>query len=152
MRAALLLAISLLTACDGGAPAPAPVGSEATTGEVRARIVPRGEEAVTLRTGASVPVSLPPGFTVYPGARIISNTVVEREGTRRVLIVFETPDSLAKVMMFHRGQAEAAGVILALDVGGAEQASIGGRLLAGGDVTITMRRGPAVTRVEFSAN
>lgn len=158
MRAAVAFSIAplaiVLAGCRGDA-APEPPSSErpaATLGEQRASIAPHDGDAVLLRSGPKVPVSLPPGFTVYPGATVLSSTVVEREGARRVLLVFETPDPLAKVMAFHRGQAQAAGAVLTLDLGGPEQASIGGRLSSGGEFTISARQGAAGTRVEFSAN
>lgn len=154
MRAVLLPIIAVLAGCgERAAPEPAPSMSvEPATGEVRARIVPPGEEAVTLRSGARVPIILPPGFLIYPGARVISNSVAERGGSRRILIVFETPDPLAEVMTFYRGQADAAGAVLTLDLGGPEQASIGGRLPSGGMLSITARQGATATRVEFAHN
>ncbi len=103
-----------------------------------------------MRSGPAVPVTLPTGFTIYPGARITGNTVVQRGDARRVLVEFQTRDPVAKVMQFHRAQAQAAGVSLTLDLDGTEAASIGGRTAAGGDFALTARRAGLVTRVEMA--
>lgn len=121
-------------------------------GEVRAPVAPRGEGAAVMRSGPQVPVRLPRGFTLYPGAQVISNTVVERAGRRRVLLVFETRDPHAKVILFYRAQAAAAAVPLDLDLGGGERASIGGSLPGGGNLAITAQRDGDGTRVAFSAD
>lgn len=153
----VLAAVQLAGCCERAddrhaSSAPAGASREPGSGEVRARIAPRGEAATLMRSGPQVPIDLPPGFTLYPGAQVISNTVVERAGARRVLLVFETPDALAEVMLFYRAQARGAGVALSLDLGGEERASIGGPLVGGGELAIAARRGPAGTRVEISAN
>lgn len=159
------LFLALLAGCDRGGtrregadgrePAPAPANSfhrDDASGEVRARIVADGKDAVTLRSGDEVPVRLPPGFTLYPGARVIANTAVERGAARRVLLVFETPDPLAKVMLFYRAQAQGAGVALTLDLNGSGAASIGGHTPAGSGFTLTARRVGERTRAELGAD
>lgn len=158
MRAIAVLVLLIFTGC-GDAPvdgrsksAPAEPSQPLTAGETRQHIAPTGGAGAIVRSGPLVPVRLPPGFTLYPGAKVTGNTVVEGAGKRRVLLVFETPDPLEKVMAFHRGQADAAGTTLTLDLGTPEQASIGGRLPSGGHLTISARQRPAGTRVEFSAN
>lgn len=102
-----------------------------------------------MRSGLAVPVILPRGFTVYPGARVTGNTVAQLSNTRRVLVQFETPDPVAEVMLFYRAQARAAEVSLTLDLGGTEAASIGGRT-ADGDFALTARRAGSVTRAEMA--
>ena len=49
---------------------------DSSTGEATATITTE-EGTATLRSGASVPVELPAGFTTYPGAEVVSNTVVQ---------------------------------------------------------------------------
>ena len=156
MERRLLLAIVLaLPACgEAGRKEPRATpsyGHDASSGEVRARIVPRGEPVATMRSGANVPVSLPRGFTLYPGAKLVSSTLVERGDRRRVLVVFETAGSPAEVMLFYRAQAGAAAATVLLDVGGEERASLGGRLAEGREFAISVRRAGGTTRVEWSA-
>lgn len=155
----LALAGLSLAACSDSVSTPTPreapsgsYGSHPASGEIRGRITPRGEAAVTLRSGPQVPIRLPPGFTLYPGATVISNTVVERAGKRQALLVFETPDPLTEVTLFFRAQAEASGVALTLDLGGRDRASIGGTLADGGRVVIAAHQIPAGTRVELSVD
>lgn len=103
-----------------------------------------------MRSGPGVPVVLPPGISVYPGARIIETTLVESGGERRILMKFETPDPVAKVMLFHRAQALAANVSLTLDLDGPDVASIGGRTAKGGDFALTAYSSGSRTRAELS--
>ena len=157
MRFVLIAAALLLGACAQqddrrqGAVAGANDDPPLTAGEERARIAPHGEQAATLRSGSQVPVTLPPGFTLYPGARVIANTIVERAGVRRILLTFETPNPLPSVMRFYRGQAAAAGASLAFDMGANGRASLGGTTAAQGAFVVTARQDAGITRVELSA-
>lgn len=152
-----LLAAALLASCAEQEPkhpdaGPSVAEAELTSGEERLQIAPKGEAATILRSGPQVPLRLPRGFTLYPGAEIISNTVVQREGVPRVLLVFETSEGLNKVMAFYRAQAKLEGIPLSLDLGAEEQASIGGSLPGGGKIAISARRTGDTTRVEFAAS
>jgi hypothetical protein len=156
MRVCLLLLPIMLVACEnrGAAPVPAPTphfSRDAESGETRAGIGVGGQRT-ELRSGARVPVVLPAGLAIYPGARVLGNTIVARGNTQRVLIEFETSDPVAKVMLFHRAQLQTAGASLTLDLYGAEAASIGGRTAAGGDFALTARRSAGRTIVELSAS
>ena len=111
---------------------------------------PPALETLEMRSGSTVPVTLPRGFTIYPGARVTRNTVVQLSDTRRVLVEFETRDPIAKVMLFHRAQARSAGASLTLDLDGTEAASIVGRTGAGGEFALTARREGSVTRAEMA--
>jgi len=142
-----------LVACSDGEPrrasredAPAPL----TSGEERARIDHPGQPSATMRSGPNVPVHLPQGFTVYPGAKVISNTVVDRGGKRQALLVFETVDPVERVIAFYRARAAAAGATITLDLGSEERASLGGSLANGGDFAIAARQRSGGTRVEFA--
>lgn len=122
----------------------------AGNGETRARIKTGRGTAVELRSGATVPIVLPTGFTLYPGAEVVRTTTVERGGARRMLIEFRTSHPVAKVLLFHRAQAQAAGAVLEFDLDGSDAASIGGRLAGGGDFALTARADGKVTRVEMA--
>lgn len=146
MRWLALLLAFILAGCgdqarDGGKPA---------GGKRLARATAGADAEPMMRSGPQVPVHLPPGFTLYPGARVISNTVIERGGKRGALLVFETPDPLAKVMLFYRAQAAAAGMTLELDLGGDDRASLGGTLRSGAHMTLSGRQESGVTRAEFA--
>lgn len=156
MRCFLAFAVVLLLAGSGcserDAPRPGVIDSktsEQTSGETRHTITPRGESQVVSRSGPRVPVTLPAGFTLYPGAQVIANTIVERDGNERILVVFETTGQIADVMAFYRRQVAEAGGTFKLDVGGETRASLGGTLAQGGSFAISVRQG-ATTRVEIA--
>ncbi len=144
MRTSSFVLPIFLMACQerGAAPGPSPeptLSDALTAGETRGRIALGKDAAAIMRSGARVPVVLPPGFTIYPGAKVTGNTLIEQDDGWRALVEFETPDPVAKVLLFHRAQAEAAGVSLTLDLAGPKAASIGGRTAAGGDFALTAR-------------
>ncbi|WP_375290628.1 hypothetical protein [Qipengyuania sp.] len=118
------------------------------SGTIHARIG-EGESAVQLRSGSEEPVSLPPGFTLFPGARVVQNNTVEGAGAVRSLIVQTSPQPLAEVMLFYRQQASAAGIATTLDIMGDGQASLGGvgRSL---EFAVSARRVGYATRIELS--
>lgn len=154
------IASAALAACDPRAseppPAPRSDAPALTKAEQRAIVGLPDGDAATLRTGPNVPLGLPRGISLYPGARVISSTLIERGiergGARGILLVFETTDPIEKVMLHYRGEARAAGVLLTLDLGGADRASLGGTMRAGGELAIAAWRVPAGTRVELSAS
>jgi len=84
--------------------------------EMTTRITgPDGEEVVA-RTGADVAVDLPNGFTMYPGAKVVSNTTFSNvdEGSGN-MVLFESGDSPKEISAFFREQAEKAGITIQID-------------------------------------
>ncbi len=84
--------------------------------EMTTRITgPDGEEVVA-RTGADVAVKLPDGFSMYPDAKVVSNTTVSNanQGSGS-MVVFESDDSPKDISDFYRKQAEKAGVTIQID-------------------------------------
>lgn len=84
------------------------------------------EGTATMRTGSNVPVDLPLGFTVYPGAEVVSNTVISHGEGEGTMIVFTTDDSPEQVTEFYRGQAEAAEIEVKISLSVNDGAMIGG--------------------------
>ena len=85
------------------------------TGDTSASIM-TDEGLVTMKSGSTAQVSeLPGGFTVYPGATIVSNTVVERGDGAGAMIIFETSDSPEQIAAHYRAEAEAADVPVEAD-------------------------------------
>lgn len=72
---------------------------------------PDGEQ-VAVRSGAQAVEGMPDGFSVYPGATVVTSTTVNTTDGSGVLVVLTTPDAPDKVIQFYRGQAEAAGVTI----------------------------------------
>jgi hypothetical protein len=96
------------------------------TGETAMTI--KGEDGTaTLRSGANVPVSLPDGFSLYPGAKVITNTVVNQPDGQGTMVMFETGDAANKVIAHFRKEAEKAGFDIQID------ANMNGSLMIGGE-------------------
>ncbi len=85
------------------------------TGETSARIE-TAEGTATMRSGASVPVKLPDGITIYPGAQVVSNTVVDHAGGSGSMVTLRSEDTPQQVSAHYRREAEAAGYKIALEM------------------------------------
>lgn len=84
------------------------------TGETRMSLE-TDEGTATLRSGKDVPVDLPGGFSLYPGSRVTSNSVIEQGERTGSMVLFEVDDPPEDVIAHFRKQAEAAGVELQMD-------------------------------------
>lgn len=88
----------------------------------------KGEDGTaTLRSGADVPVDLPDGFSLYPGAKVITNTIVDQPDGKGTMVMFETDAAADKVMAHFRKEAEDAGFNIQID------ANMNGSLMIGGE-------------------
>jgi hypothetical protein len=70
----------------------------------------------TLRAGANVPVSLPDGFSLFPGSKVVSNTVVNEPDGKGTLVTFEAQAPADKVVAHYRDAAKAAGFDIQLEM------------------------------------
>lgn len=87
-----------------------------------------GEDGTaTLRSGADVPVDLPDGFSLFPGAKVITNTVVSQPDGKGTMVMFETEATADEVMAHFRQQAEDSGFEIQID------ANMNGSLMIGGE-------------------
>jgi hypothetical protein len=80
----------------------------------------------TLRSGAEVPVSLPDGFSLYPGSKVVTNTVVKQADGQGTMVMFETDAAADKVIAHYREQAKAAGFDIQLEMNANGTQMIGG--------------------------
>lgn len=86
------------------------------TGETRITI-PQKDGIATLRSGQKVPVTLPEGFSLFPGARVVGNSLVTRTGGgQNALVTFDTDAPAAQVIAHYREQAKAAGFVIAIEL------------------------------------
>ncbi len=123
LAAVCLVGALLLSSCgsDNSGEFEAEDGSEGSysfneeNGETIARIT-TDEGTAEMRSGENVPVDLPSDFSMYPGAKVVSNTTVRQGNGKGALIVFETADSPEKVAGFYRKQAESAGIDIAMEM------------------------------------
>ena len=74
------------------------------------------EGTATMQSGENVKADLPDGFTVYPGAKVVSATNVDSPESKGSLLMMETSDSPDKVAAFYRKQAAAAGIKIEMEM------------------------------------
>ena len=136
LRTPVVLAFAALLAACGSETSGEIVTGEGETGEYTidrasgetSASIETPDGTATMRSGANVPVDLPDGFSLYPGAKVITNTVVDHADNKGNMVTFETGDSPKKVAAYYRKQAEAAGIKVQID------ATInGGSMIAGDD-------------------
>jgi hypothetical protein len=88
----------------------------------------KGEDGeATLRSGANVPVSLPAGFSLFPGSNVVSNTVVNQPDGQGTMIAFEADAPAGKVLSHYRDAAKAAGFDIQIEM------NTNGTLMVGGE-------------------
>lgn len=143
----------MLAGCEaspGAEPAPAPGPSaehviDPVTGETRITI-PAKDGLATLRSGPNVPLALPEGFTLFPGARVVSNAQVTRPGDTRTLVAFEADAPAAAVIAHTRAEAAAAGFAVAVDLDTEGTRTIAGtRAADGATLSLTATQGEPTT-------
>lgn len=99
------------------------------------------EGTATLRSGAEVPVSLPDGFTLYPGAKVLTNTVVKQADGQGTMVMFETNATADKVISHFREQAKAAGFEIQLEMNTNGTMMVGGERKDGSTLSVTASPG-----------
>jgi hypothetical protein len=81
----------------------------------------------TMRSGTQVPVSLPQGFSMMAGTKVINNTVVNQPDGQGTMVMFETAAPADKVVAHYREQAKAAGFDIQLEM------NTNGTMMVGGE-------------------
>lgn len=102
----------------------------------------------TLRSGAEVPVSLPQGFSLFPGSKVVTNTVVKQADGQGTMVMFETDAAADKVIAHYREQAKLAGFDIQLEMNTNGTMMIGGERKSDGStlsVTASANDGAATT-------
>ena len=95
-------------------------------GEGMNATIKTGDGTATMQSGENVKADLPDGFTVYPGAKVVSVTNVNGPGNKGSLVMMETSDAPDKVAEFYLKQAKAAGIEIQM-----EMSINGGKILGG---------------------
>lgn len=105
---------------------------------------PDGE--ATLRSGAAVPVKLPDGFSLFPGSRVVTNTLVNQPDGQGMMVMFEAGAPTEAVIAHYRDQAEAAGFDIQLEMNTNGTQMIGGeRKRDGSTLSVTASPGDGQT-------
>lgn len=85
-----------------------------TSGETSMTIkTPEGD--ATMRSGEGVPLGLTDGFTLYPGSRVISNTVVNQPTGTGSMVMFESTAKPADIIAHFKNHAAKAGYSIELE-------------------------------------
>ena len=123
----------LLAACGSG-----DEGTVQTEdGEVAYGIDQSGDEAnvtITAEDGSEIVATsgtgeaqLPDGFSVYPGASVISSTTVTQADGSGAMVLMQSDATPAQMVSFYRQQAEAAGIEIQMN------ADVNGSAMLGGE-------------------
>ena len=107
----------------------------------------KGEDGeATLRSGADVPVTLPDGFTLFPGSKVVTNTVVDQPDGKGTMVTFETDAPADKVVAHYRDAAKAAGFDIQLEMTTNGKMMVGGERKAdGSSLSVTATGGEPTT-------
>lgn len=119
-------------------------------GGVKASITTEDGTA-TMQSGENVKADLPAGFTVYPGAKVVSATNVDGGGSKGSLVMMETGDSPDKVTDFYRKQAEAAGIKIEMEMSINGGKMIGGKGEGGKMFTLNTTDNDGTTGIQLTA-
>lgn len=104
---------------------------DAETGE-SSMTVETADGEVNVRSGSSVPVDLPAGFSLIAGAEVVSNTVFDQAGTKGALLNFRSSKDPQEIADFYRAEAEAAGVDIQIETSMNDGKMLGGENEASG--------------------
>ena len=107
------------------------------TGDVSMNVTGPDGEQMTLNSGSDVAADLPDGFTVYPGAKVVSSAVINQGDGKSAIIAMTTSDSAEKMTAFYRSQAEAAGVKISTELNDGNTRMIAGEGANGIGLTFT---------------
>lgn len=100
----------------------------------------------TLRSGAQVPVALPDGFTLFPGSKVVTNTVVKQPDGQGTMIQFEADAPADKVVAHYKDAAKAAGFDIQLEMNTNGVMTVGGlRESDGSSLSVTATSGTPTT-------
>ncbi len=123
---------------------------DASTGETRARYTDDDGTTTTMRSGEKVPVELPAGFTVYPGATVTNNTRVEQADGLLVLLNLESAATPEEMTTYYREQAETAGIDVVTSLQSGPMKMIGGESGEGTSFSFTATRNDDLTEAQLS--
>ena len=97
-----------------------------TGGDTQIRFTDNEGNETVLNTGTEVEASLPDGFSVYPGASVVSNTTMSGGNGNGALVSIQSDDKPAEVIAYYRQQAEAAGIDIQMEMQNGQATMIGG--------------------------
>ena len=110
------------------------------SGEEVTATIETAEGTARVQSGAEVPIDLPRGFSIYPGAEIVTNTVFDQADSKGALVTMESDASAEDMIEHYRRQAESAGIELELNLTTDTMRMIGGKAPDGSPFSFTATR------------
>jgi hypothetical protein len=74
---------------------------------------PQGD--ATMRSGEAVPVTLPDGFSLFPGSTVVTNTVVNQPDGAGTMVMFEAPATASAIIAHFKAAADKAGYAIEVE-------------------------------------
>lgn len=108
---------------------------------------PEGE--VRIVSGADQKIDLPAGFTLYPGASVVTSSTVSHAEGSGVRVAMTSAASPLQVVDFYRKQARAAGITDLTEITGGGQVTIAGRGEDGTDFSLAATSGEGATSINL---
>ncbi len=107
----------------------------------------------TMQSGADVDAELPEGFSLYPGATVLSNTRISHEEGSNVSVLMSTDASAEEVLAFYRPQIDSAGIDVKTEFKNQASTMIGGDDGAGNTFVLNVTPGDdGMTAVNLSVS
>lgn len=149
MRIALgLAAIGLLAACgserSGDFETEEGEGTytvDSSTGDAEIRFSGKDGEEAVVNVGRGGDEDLPAGFSVYPGAEVMSNSTMSQAGGTGAMVIMQSSDSPDEMVDHYRAQAEAVGISIELEATTSGSKMIGGQSAGGANFSFTATPG-----------
>ncbi len=158
--ALVLIALVFLDTCHLISPEPIPseesaraVGRYAfdpASGVTRASVTAADGSVTRLASGTDIPITLPPGFTQFPGSEAVENVRVEAGEGSRILLTMTSDRPLTEIAAHYRAEAEEAGIAIDVDIASDGAITLAGRAADGGRFSLHARREGEGTRAQLS--
>ena len=107
-------------------------------GDAASYTVTTDEGVMTAQSGGAANVKLPAGYSLYPGANVVSQTTLKTAQGNSLNVAMEVAGGADQVVDFYRKQATAAGVEIESEMKTGEMQIIGGKDKAGMTFSLTV--------------
>lgn len=106
-----------------------------STGETTATFETE-DGTLRVNSGADVSADLPDGWSLYPGANVVSATNASMGEGKGTMVIFETDDSPEEVTAYYREQAEENDIAIEMEMNTSESRMIAGSSEDGKSLTV----------------
>lgn len=101
-------------------------------GETQVRITGEDGEEMRINSGSGAAAQLPDGYSLYPGASVVSTTTMSQADGQGALVIMESDAAPEEMVRFYRQQAEAAGITIGMEMNSNGTMMIAGESAGGG--------------------